>query len=587
MANVASRKVRQALIESCESRLLLAANIIYVDANIAAHSPSAVHDGSSWSRAFDNLQSALTKAATTTGADQIWIAEGTYKPSQVYSPLNTAAAPVVGGNSGLNSPNLKTFNLPDNVALYGGFAYGAKFLSQQNPAAHPTILSGDLAGNDANAGNPAAGDASKSDNAWHVVTAGNDVTQKGVTASLDGLRIIDGYAAGPNIGGTLSPFVQGHADGGGVFSAFGSNLSINDSLFQYNFAASDGGGVFSDGSNLVATDSRFLNNSALVRAGGLEGLNDFEFTTSHTSLVDHCYFQDNTSAVFGGAIVGEGAYQGVDSSMTVSRSTFVHNSAPEGGAIVLDTLTVNIDSCTFTNNQSTVNAGAIATTNVVGTIVGAKNDFATTVTRSTFTDNATQADKSIHDTFFPFPGINFARGGGALVAYMNGYLNVDHCLFVHNATRDSDGGAILNGNASANIGAGVLFAGSPPITAYVVQTTITDSVFLNNQAPNGAGGAIASESDGVSPLSTAADSRLSVSGSAFAANRSSGNGGAIALSSSSAKINGNLFAFNQGDQGDAIFATHSNINGFASSDPQALASLKANNLFLFNDIVLL
>ena len=36
------------------------------------------------------------------------------------------------------------------------------------------------------------------------------------------------------------------ADGGGVAIAWGSNVTVNDSLFRYNFAASDGGGLFSN-----------------------------------------------------------------------------------------------------------------------------------------------------------------------------------------------------------------------------------------------------------------------------------------------------------------------------------------------------
>ena len=61
-----------------------------------------------------NIQDALVKAASTPGADQIWIAQGTYTPSQIYSPNG-----VTGGASGLNDPHLATFNLPNNVSLYG------------------------------------------------------------------------------------------------------------------------------------------------------------------------------------------------------------------------------------------------------------------------------------------------------------------------------------------------------------------------------------------------------------------------------------------------------------------------------------
>ncbi len=60
-------------------------------------------NGSSWSKAFNHLDSAL-KAASS-GSNQIWVAGGTYKPSIIYP----------GGYSGIQS-NLVTFLLPNNVA---------------------------------------------------------------------------------------------------------------------------------------------------------------------------------------------------------------------------------------------------------------------------------------------------------------------------------------------------------------------------------------------------------------------------------------------------------------------------------------
>jgi predicted outer membrane repeat protein len=486
---------------------------------------------------------------------------------------------VVGGVSGLTVSNMKTFNLPNGVSLYGGLTYGATSLSQQDPIAHPTILSGDLAGNDVDSGNPTAGDASGADNAWHVVTAGDDVTRTGVTATLDGLQIIDGYATGPNLGALFSPLIAGFSDGGGLYSATGSTVTVNDTLFEYNFAANNGGGLYSDGSNLKVTNSRFLKNStfgSLASGGALYWLDTFQ-TSTHTGLVQNDLFQDNTAAVFGGAMVAEGSFQGPNSEMTILGSVFTHNQCPEGGAIVFDTLPVTIDSCAFNDNIATVNGGAISTTNIVGTIEGAPNNFATTITRSTFTNNVCDGSQSIHDTFFPFPGISFARGGGALVCYINGFLNVDSCTFTNNVTLEADGGAILNGDASDN---------SPPLTAFAVTTKVTNSLFVDNQAPHGNGGAIASESDHLVPGVPASATSLAVSGSIFTLNSSFGNGGAIYLDTSTASIVNNLFAINDGNQGDAIFGIASNVNGFPSSSSAAINALKQTNLFLLNNIVL-
>src|SRR5262249_60678158 len=146
-----------------------------------------------------------------------------------------------------------------------------------------------------------------------------------------------------------------------------------------------------EGCDRRVTSSTFLNNAAVTRGGALESLHDFE-VGSHTAVLADCYFQDNTSTVFGGAVVGEGASQGPATAMLITGCTFVRNQAAEGGAVVIDTLPVRVEDSLFRNNVGTVNAGALATTNVVATIVGAPNDFVTTVSRCSFVGNVARAD---------------------------------------------------------------------------------------------------------------------------------------------------------------------------------------------------
>src|SRR5262245_5177688 len=82
-----------------------AAGTLFVDASAA---PGG--NGSSWSSAFRDLQSALALAAP---GDQIWVADGRYRPSP--------------------SDPLASFVLPDGVAVYGGFAGGESSLAQRDP----------------------------------------------------------------------------------------------------------------------------------------------------------------------------------------------------------------------------------------------------------------------------------------------------------------------------------------------------------------------------------------------------------------------------------------------------------------------
>jgi hypothetical protein len=98
--------------------------VVYVDKNVAVPG-----DGSSWSEAFDNLQNAL---AAVYPCDEIWVADGTYKPTT---------------NPG--DPNA-TFTLGRAVSLYGGFAGGESHRYERNWLDSPTTLSGQINANNVN-----------------------------------------------------------------------------------------------------------------------------------------------------------------------------------------------------------------------------------------------------------------------------------------------------------------------------------------------------------------------------------------------------------------------------------------------------
>ena len=108
--------------------------IIYVDRNA-----SGDNKGTSWDNAYTNLRSALNNAAF---GSQVWVAQGTYTPSQDERDLS--------------------FQLKNAVTVYGGFSGSETNLSQRDLSANPTILSGEI------------GDSSTiEDNSYHVVDARN------------------------------------------------------------------------------------------------------------------------------------------------------------------------------------------------------------------------------------------------------------------------------------------------------------------------------------------------------------------------------------------------------------------------------
>ena len=75
-------------------------------------------DGSSWSKAFGNIQQAVDSAAKV-GAD-VWVAKGVYK-----------------------SESSAVVTLKPNVSLYGGFAGTETSLAARDTAKNPTVLDGD------------------------------------------------------------------------------------------------------------------------------------------------------------------------------------------------------------------------------------------------------------------------------------------------------------------------------------------------------------------------------------------------------------------------------------------------------------
>src|SRR6187399_2636952 len=71
-------------------------------------SATGANNGTSWTDAFTTLQGALTAAATCPGITQVWVAAGTYLPTQTsinMSPLY---------------PRHLAFNMRNGLAIFGG-----------------------------------------------------------------------------------------------------------------------------------------------------------------------------------------------------------------------------------------------------------------------------------------------------------------------------------------------------------------------------------------------------------------------------------------------------------------------------------
>lgn len=165
-------------------------------------------DGSTWADAFPDLQGALVEAALRAGLVQVWVAEGTYRPA------------------GPGAPRSAHFALDADVSLFGGFAGVEAAVDERDPAAHPTVLSGDLLGDDG------PGFAGREDNAFHVLvlSASGPVTAE---TQVDGLIIRGGHADG----------LGDDAGGGGLLSFFPAVPALHACVLEDNYARIDGGAV--------------------------------------------------------------------------------------------------------------------------------------------------------------------------------------------------------------------------------------------------------------------------------------------------------------------------------------------------------
>ncbi len=92
--------------------------IFFVDADA-----TGAADGTSWADAFPGLQQALAAAEA---GDEVWVAEGTYRPAST-------------------ADRDASFVLVSGTVLYGGFDGTEATRDERDPDTHVTVLSGDLA----------------------------------------------------------------------------------------------------------------------------------------------------------------------------------------------------------------------------------------------------------------------------------------------------------------------------------------------------------------------------------------------------------------------------------------------------------
>ena len=329
--------------------------VLYVDKDARG-----LNNGCCWGDAFECLQDAL--AAATDGTE-IRVAQGTYTPDcgEGITPGDREA----------------TFQLKDGVTIKGGYAgHGEPEPNARNINQYPTILSGDLLGNDVEVTNPCdlPDEPTRAENSNHVVTAsGTDRT-----AILDGLTITGGYARWKMGGGMYnnagSPtldnctFAGNFAEyGGGMHNSDSAGPVLTNCIFNGNAAFDEegtaGGGMYNDESSPILINCTFTRNWASVGIPDHGGGDGGGMYNSHSSpILTDCTFSKNSALCAGGGMAND-----YESAPTITNCTFTANSAlgswdswGEGGAMYNDYANPILTNCAFVANTA-LEGGAIYT----------------------------------------------------------------------------------------------------------------------------------------------------------------------------------------------------------------------------------
>ena len=412
--------------------------VLYVDDD----APSG-GEGASWQSAFRYLQDALSYAANPqTAVMEIRVAQGTYKPDQ-------------GANQTPGNRNA-VFTIPDGIALRGGYAgLMSNDPDKRDWHTFPTILTGDLLGNDGPAGEFQGYD----DNSYRIsILVGSDVL-----TTIEGLLIrgADGIPDGN------SPTDSG----GGLYCDTG-RLNLSNCMFQAN-RSPWGGGAYLHGSDAEVRFCRFIQNEVngpVNFGGGLYGgkVFDSEFLNNRARFAaggagasggyfERCLFQNNSADSHGGAINGGG--------MMIDCEFIDNFSQEDGGAIYGFPTVIN---CTFRGNRADTGGAVrgivtIIDSRFIGNVTAgyAGNAFwgGGTIINCTFignysvfTDGGGTVGACTHTTGLQVCAraefincmfdSNLSWRGGAAWIEGNQTMSFTNCTFTNNTSVDDNGGAI-------------------------------------------------------------------------------------------------------------------------------------------------
>jgi len=287
-------------------------------------------------------------------------------------------------------PRSATFNLHQNkgIAIYGGFAGTETTRSQRNWTAHPTILSGDLSGNDG------PNFSNNGENNYHVLTI----------SYTEGLIIVDGFTiSGGNANNPADCSGDArrcHDYGGGITNVNMANPTLTNLLIQNNYASYSGGGMFNFcDSHPSLTNVTFNNNQTGYAGGGLANSGhptDPNCKTNNPTLTNVAFYENMAQS-------GGGMYNRL-SNATLKNALFSGNKATvfHGGGLMNDKDShTTLTNATFSNNSAADLGGGINN----------EDDGSSTLTNSILWNNSDNTGSSQQGQ------ISNVKDGSATVSY--------------------------------------------------------------------------------------------------------------------------------------------------------------------------
>ena len=443
---------RQLFILTCHVFLLLGhgllAKTIFVDDNA-----SEGGDGTSWSTAYKYLQDALAVAES---GDEIWVAEGTYKPDQ-------GTGQTIGDKS-------SSFILVNGVGVYGGFL-GSETKRDPQGNSSQTILSGEI---------------SEDSELWcdHVLMG----AYLDANTTLDGFKITNGNPRQSGFSG--STYYQIPENKGAGMYLLAGNMTLSNLVFVNNIGddiyhapsnstltiinceflkeeSLQGSGVYVSGTN---SGSLFLKNCkfAKVEALGAVIIDITGYEDNFTLEVNNCEFTDNKQNGIYYIKSGEEPLDFID--LTNCRFLNNGNRGLHYQTSFPDRIrTFTLESCSFENNKG----GGIFFSIEDADLYEADENTTVSINNCQFSENNDSAiyfdGNSISFANCLFEG-NKATYGGALYGIFSSKITLEDCNFSYNEAVE-EGGAIFG-------------AGGSYFDTHII---LTNCEFKKNKAESGGG----------------------------------------------------------------------------------------------------